>query len=227
MYNFGKDLDNWRRYVLKIHARYIEKQDAYTFLQSVVERFGHELVASENRMKSRILEIGGGGGEHVRYELPLKDKKYIVIDINSDHLKLMMKQYNLPAIAADGAFLPFRSGLFESCVSIGVLEHICDLDRMLSEVNRVLKENGDFFVVVPTNGSLCINLFKLFISYPSMYINGIRKPRYIWNYENVNNFTRVQCMIEKFFYINRSEAVPVKFLPWFLSPLWFFHCKVK
>ena len=50
---------------------------------------------------------------------------------------------------ADGAGMPFPTGHFGTVVSNSVLEHIPDVDPVLSEVARVLKPGGWFHFAVP------------------------------------------------------------------------------
>lgn len=54
---------------------------------------------------------------------------------------------------AAGESLPFRNSSFDVVCSYNVLEHVADLDRVLSESVRVLKPGGCAFMVVPNYGS--------------------------------------------------------------------------
>lgn len=51
---------------------------------------------------------------------------------------------------ASGGRMPFADGYFASALSNSVLEHIPELDPVLSEMNRVLKPGGLFLFCVPS-----------------------------------------------------------------------------
>ncbi|MCZ6602757.1 MAG: glycosyltransferase, partial [Planctomycetota bacterium] len=46
-------------------------------------------------------------------------------------------------VVGDGLHLPFRNGSFDAVVSEAVLEHVTDPRRYISEIHRVLKEDGE------------------------------------------------------------------------------------
>lgn len=49
----------------------------------------------------------------------------------------------------DGTTFPFASGLFDSIFSSETFEHIFNLPRILSEMNRVLKPEGHLLITMP------------------------------------------------------------------------------
>ena len=52
-------------------------------------------------------------------------------------------------IICDGHDLPFADGSFDAIVAQGVLEHVADSDRVVSEMHRVLKKDGLVFADSP------------------------------------------------------------------------------
>ena len=54
-------------------------------------------------------------------------------------------------VQASGAEIPFPEGHFASAISNSVLEHIPELDAVLSETYRVLKPNAPFIFCVPND----------------------------------------------------------------------------
>ena len=226
MYNFDDDLKRWREYANKIHSRFQEERwDFYILSQGLIEPRAHKLIAGFSRSKKRILELGVGGGEHFHFEKGSGDRDlYVGVDIILDCVRIAKKE-NIPhVINANGVYLPFCNQRFDCCIAFGVLEHVGDLEGMFREINRVLDEEGEFLVVVPTNGSLVVDFFKKMITYPSLYIRGIRRPSWIWHYENVNHFKRINCLISKSFVVKESRGIPFRLIPWHFSPLWFFRC---
>lgn len=97
---------------------------------------------------ARILDVGCGGGVFVR---ELKKKfKIFGCDIS---LKLIL---SIPGSKSDGNFLvcraeklPFKDKSFDLVLCSEVLEHIRDINSIISEINRILQENGYLIVTVP------------------------------------------------------------------------------
>lgn len=54
-----------------------------------------------------------------------------------------------PVIFADGMKLPFRDACIDAAVCLEVAEHVSNPQRLLSEINRVLKPGGLLFISVP------------------------------------------------------------------------------
>jgi len=224
-YDFGSDYEAWKKYAHRFHARNMENRDLYCLTQSLVERTAHRQIAEANTNRSRILEIGGGGGEHFAFEKNINSENYVVVDVEKCFLDILRKQFDVDSIAANGCSLPFKAATFSTIIATSVFEHVDQLENMLFEIKRVLTQNGDLLVIVPTNGSLIIEVYKLFISYPFMLFNGIKKPGRIWNYVNVNSFKRINALLHIHFGSIRKHSIPFKILPFFLSPLYFFHCR--
>ena len=79
-------------------------------------------------------------------------KKAIGLDANSEVVKrsqpLLPPNVELVTITV-GEKLPFPDNKFSSVSLFGVLEHIYDQDKLLKELNRVMKKGGLFVVAVP------------------------------------------------------------------------------
>ena len=64
------------------------------------------------------------------------------------------KKSMISFICADAHNLPFPRRKFETVVALEVLEHLKDPDRVLLEINRVLKKNGKLIIAQDTNSLL-------------------------------------------------------------------------
>lgn len=121
--------------------------------------------------------------------------------------------------------MPFEDGAFDCIVAMSILEHIERLNDTLAAVRRVLASNGSFHVVVPANGGIAVNAFKMIMTYPTMRRRNITRPDLVWHTLNVNSFKRVRALLHLHFGTVRETAVPFGFAPWWMSPLWAFECK--
>lgn len=98
----------------------------------------------------RVLEGGCGLGRLVAY---LSDRGIQIDAVDYVHRGLSSLKRRLPgsrAVAADVRALPYASGTFDVCLSLGVLEHIEEgPDAGLAEAWRILKPGGVLVITGP------------------------------------------------------------------------------
>jgi len=108
-----------------------------------------EALAFESaKFKKPILDIGCGFGEFAGIAF---NKLEVGIDVNEDDLKkaLISKKYR-QLLKADARNLPFKNSTFSTVVSVSVLEHITEVEKVIKEANRILKKDGLLIFSVPT-----------------------------------------------------------------------------
>lgn len=102
----------------------------------------------EFELPSPILDVGCGDGHFAKVTFTRK------IDVGLDpwtgpiHQAAAQGGYR-SLVQGDGGHMPFPSGYFASALSNSVLEHIHHVERVLSELRRVLKPGSPFFFCVP------------------------------------------------------------------------------
>jgi len=97
------------------------------------------------RQGGEILEIGCGTGYLLHY---LGDG--IGIDIDSTLIDECRKHYKKSTFLVSGCYdIPLESERFDTVVMCMVVEHLDQPTRAISEAKRVLKEGGNFLIVVP------------------------------------------------------------------------------
>ena len=97
---------------------------------------------------NRLLEIGCGNGKlWENRNIDLRNREIFLSDISEGMVhevrKKLGKDYN--CIVADCQAIPFKDGYFDSVIANHVLFYIQNLDKGLSEIYRVLKNNGAFY----------------------------------------------------------------------------------
>lgn len=226
MWDSGRDLAIWETIAQEAHSRHSRQRNStYVKLLSGVEAHGHRFIAGKAAGARRVLEIGVGGGEHLVYRDPSAGtERYVGLDISPAYAEICRKKFGIEVVIADAAKLPFDDNSFDCVIAVAILEHVQDLEAVLSEVERVLEPGGRFLALIPTNGGFAVGAFKAIVTYPTMRLRGIRRPDLIWNHLNVNNFKRVQSLLMQRFPALTQSAVPLRFLPWWMSPLWAFVC---
>lgn len=97
---------------------------------------------------NRLLEIGCGNGKFwENRSIDLRSREIFLSDISEGMVhevrKKLGKDYN--CIVADCQAIPFKDGYFDSFIANHVLFYIQNLEKGLSEICRVLKDNGIFY----------------------------------------------------------------------------------
>ena len=101
----------------------------------------------------RALDLGGGDG---RLGAELGVKELTVADVSStalDRARARLPVAQLAALEPD-APLPFPDSQFDLVLCAHVLEHVRDVQLLLSEVRRVLRPRGRLAVATPAHGRL-------------------------------------------------------------------------
>jgi len=105
--------------------------------------------------RGRMLDIGCGGGiltESLTHYFPRV--AIYGCDISKTAItyaqKLGSGKVNYSVIK--NKRLPYKSNFFDVCIVLDVMEHIPDVKFFLKEVKRILKRNGQLFLLVPCEG---------------------------------------------------------------------------
>jgi len=115
---------------------------------------------SKNNKKLNILEIGFGGGQ-LAYKILKEGHIYTGIDVSSNLTKIanakckkyQKKKYNF-SVGSFNKRLKFKNNCFDLVIMAGVLQYSSNPKFVFSEINRVLKEKGEFICAQT-------NIFKL------------------------------------------------------------------
>jgi ubiquinone/menaquinone biosynthesis C-methylase UbiE len=123
-------------------AKQFTKKEQYTFWSKNTESFKGDIISviilnlTKKYIGRSVLDAGAGSGSLLlKLRELLKDRKIIGIDLAPKH-KLVQK--------GDCTNLKFKDKEFDTYISTDVIEHLGDkdLNKCISEANRVLKVNG-------------------------------------------------------------------------------------
>lgn len=114
--------------------------------------FLHELIPFDAWKGKRVLELGCGAGFDA-YDLCAAGCDYTGIDItpeNPERTKQHLGFYGFSprVMVADAEKLPFEAGSFDVVFSNGVLHHTPDMSASFQEAARVLRSEGEFWVIL-------------------------------------------------------------------------------
>jgi SAM-dependent methyltransferase len=109
----------------------------------------------------KTLEIGAGLGAHLQSE-NLDDQEYVALELRPQLARSLGMSYpKAKAIVGDcQAHIDFPDNYFDRVLAIHILEHLPNLPKALDEINRVLRPDGHFSVVIPCEGGLAYTLAR-------------------------------------------------------------------
>jgi SAM-dependent methyltransferase len=110
----------------------------------------------------KVLEVGCGAG-YDAYEFCRKLAIYTGVDITPENIERTKKHlglfgFNADIRLGDAEKLDFPDESFDIVFSNGVLHHIPDIRRSLSEIQRVLKPRGEFWMTLYHKNSVFYRL---------------------------------------------------------------------
>ena len=114
------------------------------------------LIDFEFLPKMDVLEIGVGNGSHAQL-LANSANSFTGIDITDYAVKSVKKRFeifNLPGqiIKMDAEVLEFKDNSFDFVWSWGVIHHSSNTKKILKEIQRVLRPNGEAIIMVYHKG---------------------------------------------------------------------------
>lgn len=137
------------------------RYNSHPWLKNAIESF-------DIKGKS-VLEIGFGmGTDHLT--MARKGANMYGVDMTPKHLKITqnrLKLYNLNSnlILGDGETVPLEDNSMDFIYSFGVIHHSPNTEKIISEINRILKPKGKCFITVYHKNSLFFWLNVFLVNY--------------------------------------------------------------
>ena len=165
---------------------------------------------------SRILEVGGNIGEHIRFV----EDNYSSYTL-TDHRPtgFLSKNRKISFKVADVEALPFKSGTFDRTISTCLLHHLVNPKLALEEMRRVTVSGGLISILVPCDPGLSYRFAKLIGPSRKWLKAGISNPNFYHYAQHRNHFPGISATIQEVF--NKDE-IQVKYWP-FKIPTWNFN----
>ena len=144
------------------------------------------------------LGCGVGYGTNILIE---KNKKIYGLDINKNAIEFARENYsnNIIFDVGNAEYLPYKCDFFDAICSFEVIEHIKKPDKFLSEINRVMRNNGIFVLSTPNR--------------PVFSPNGIKSPYHIreYSYEELYNLLKKYFHNIKIFGLSKSNNFDISY----------------
>jgi SAM-dependent methyltransferase len=162
----------------------------------------------------KTLEIGAGIGAHLAYE-DLSQQEYHCLEYREEwcgHLRKMMPPERV--ICGDiQRRQAWPDSFFDRIVAIHVLEHLLDLPSALAEIWRLLKDDGTFDVMLPTEGKLAYSLGRK-ASAERLFRRDFKMDYTpIIRHEHVSTLEEVLVELAKYFKAEKRRHFPFPWLP--------------
>lgn len=130
------------------HARFSERASIYRKRGLDFVKVREFILEKASPLEGSILEIGTGRG-HMTLSLAKAGYKFISIDKDKESLKIAALNLAYGKVLSstkfyimDGKSLTFKDRSFKNIVVVNLFHHIAEIDKILSEINRVLCADG-------------------------------------------------------------------------------------
>lgn len=140
----------------------------YKFPISIIQKYRFKKIIKllGNETYPNLLEIGMGSGIFLP-ELSKHCKNLYAFDIHDklDHIHDLCKLYNIKNYNLSTQSIEctnFPDNHFDVIVAISVLEFLKDLDTALSEIKRILKNEGFFITICPMESNFLDYLLSFY-----------------------------------------------------------------
>jgi len=180
------------------------------------QKYFDTLIDYEFIKDKKVLEIGCGLGSHAGL-IAKNCEAYTGVDITEYAIEFTKKRFELMNVGngkvfrADAEKLPYDNQSFDYVWSWGVIHHSNNIEKIISEIHRVLKKNGRSTIMVYNKKSIRYywhgiyqGIFKLkFLKFKSLYdINMSYTDGYI-----ANHYTRKDIFkLFKNFFIKKIKV---------------------
>ena len=173
--------------------------------------------SGKRKISFRILEVGAGSGQHLKF-VEKTYSKYTMTDINSS---LMLKNNGESKLAkieykvADVQDLPFKTGSFDRVISTCLLHHLNDVEKALLEIKRVtIKRGGLVSIYLSCDPGILNRLLRSLLIIPKARKLGFSEYKIFIAREHKNHFQSIESLINHVF---NGQNIHVKYYPFYIK----------
>ena len=175
---------------------------------------------NSNKQDNYVLEIGGGGGEHIKYVSNFPQKNYIILDPRETSKLIIRKLKKLSSkikfVSGVAEEIPFPNCYFDRVISSCVLAHLDDPLASLLECRRVTKENGTLSFLVTADPGFLNQLVKKIYSYPKLNKLSEYPASLIYALDHKNGIINILAIIR---YVFRHDDIKMNYHPFFIPSI--------
>ncbi len=123
---------------------------------------------------SLVVDIGSGVGDRTRMIRKKLGFELIMLDTDVRALKAVNGEELTYPVVGDAFHMPFRDGIADVTLSIGLNEHFPDPERqiLIEEMKRVTKRGGKVCIIVPNRCNLLRQLRQRYLKMRGKFLFG-------------------------------------------------------
>ena len=184
----------------------------FDFTHKKLELIPHFSNGRKLEISSKVLEVGAGSGQHLKF-VKKTYSKYTMTDLNFSLMLKNNKESKLAKIdykVADVQNLPFNLGSFDRVISTCLLHHLKDPEQALSEIRRVTKLGGLVSIYLSCDPGILNRLLRKLLILPKARNLGFNEYEIFIAREHRNHFQSLETMIKHQF---RGQNIKQKYYP--------------
>ena len=196
------------------------------FYKSVIfgKGFGQRLIRKTHKSMekpfsgkyfSRVLEMGGGMGEHLDFILH-DFEEYLLTDIKPTLNNKFANDQRVVCKVENAEQLTFPDKSFDRVILTCLLHHVNEPEKVLEEILRVLKSEGVATIFLPCDPGLLVRLLRNLTTARNAKKLGYRGYNLMIAREHRNHFISLLHMTK---YVFRGKKTRVTYFP-FRIPSW-------
>ena len=192
------------------------------YFGKMVEKFwlrGHLLVGAPKQLE-KVLEIGGGSGQHLSFVNQYPVVEYTSLDLRApdtdEYLHSLDPEFKsvIRFVQGDAERLEFDDESYDRIVITCVLHHVADPLAVLYEARRVLRAGGELSFIMPCDPGILNQLIKKIISYPRLRKLSTVRPELFYAFEHRNH---VGSLIEQARHVFSEDLIKFHFRPFWIK----------
>jgi len=197
--------------LLEIHQAHYKSGSASNLIEDRMKQHSFKLIENPSGL---FVDLGCGTGSDI--DRLQTNNGFIGVDSQIDLLRQAKRKHpKLTFIRADLSNLPFKRNSLENVICNSVLEHVFFLEKALENIQTSLAENGRFYVGIPTEGGLAVELARLVTSSRNAKILGISRSdcARAQRMDHCNTVFSIENALRKYFEIEHVSMWPFRIGP--------------
>ncbi len=180
-----------------------------------LQNLGHKKIYQWLKKSSNGIFLDLGIGQGSQFIDPEFSPEGLLRSDLSLHNLLIYKKHHpeFKLLALNAETLPIKSNSIDHVLSIYMLEHIPDLEGSLREIHRVLHDNGNFFIALPTEGGFLYKLGRELTTKRYVERNFDIDYDEVIKAHHLHNYPEIEALVKARFEIKKIQYLPFTFLP--------------
>jgi phosphatidylethanolamine/phosphatidyl-N-methylethanolamine N-methyltransferase len=159
---------------------------------------------------AKVLEVGSGNGEHLDFVMHDFDQ-YIMLDLRKTELSSKWhSDLRIKTIKGNAESLPFETGEFDRVISTCLLHHVEHPELVLSEIERVLSQNGTATIFLSCDPGVAVRTLRKLTVARSAEKKGFQGYKLMISRDHRNHFG---SLLEMAKFVFRKRNFNVKYYP--------------